>query len=112
MTTEREQLYDSLFTVEVKSIAGAYDFIESKINIMDMNGILSLNSNTKALKNINELFVCDRSGKIVLRETFFGESNVIIDLSFLTNGLYYLRYEYEPDKWLNGKVFLVRQWGF
>ena len=54
MTIEQEQLYDSLFTVEVKSITGAYDFIESKINIMDMNGILSFNSNIKALKNIKK----------------------------------------------------------
>ena len=64
MTIEKAQLYDSLFTVEVKSITGAYDYIESKINIMDMNGILALNSNSKAIKNIkNEYKILKKFSK-------------------------------------------------
>ena len=54
MTNEMKQLYESLFTIEVKSIVGAYDYIGNKINIMDMNGTLSFATDSKALKNINK----------------------------------------------------------
>ncbi len=58
--------------------------------------------------NIGEIFLSDITGKTLDRvEVQKGES-FQIDLSPYTNGIYFLRYEYESDKWLNGKVILER----
>lgn len=76
MTIEKTQLYDSLFTVEVKSIVGAYDFIESKINIMDKNGILAYNTDSKAIKNIKKEYK-------ILKKYCKGKIDINIDNVYL-----------------------------
>lgn len=58
--------------------------------------------------NIKELFVADITGKIIFRIENSNMRLLTIDLSDFPNGLYFIKYEYEPDKWLNGKFVLQR----
>lgn len=58
--------------------------------------------------NIGEIFLSDVSGKVLERYEVKSEKAFQIDLTAYANGIYFLRYEYEPDKWLNGKVILER----
>lgn len=59
-------------------------------------------------QNIGEIFLSDISGKVLERYDVKQDKSFKIDLSPYANGIYFLRYEYETDKWLNGKVILER----
>ncbi len=59
-------------------------------------------------ENIGEIFLSDISGKVLERYEATKNKSFQIDLSPYANGIYFLRYEYEADKWLNGKVILER----
>lgn len=62
----------------------------NKINIYPnpTNNILYINS----LNQFNEYSVYDNSGKIILHKNTCGIKNLQIDFSFLTNGIYYLKF--------------------
>lgn len=68
------------------------------------HGIVNIESN----KGIKEIFICDLSGKIVQRETFNKAHSMKIDISGYPIGTYIISYEYDNDKWLSGKIVLVR----
>ena len=55
-----------------------------------------------------ELYVTDITGKVLSKYTIAGDGSVVLDLSPLANGMYLIRYEYEPEKFLTGRVMLVR----
>ncbi len=57
---------------------------------------------------IEELFICDISGKIIFRVENSNQKSLRVDLSDLPNGIYFIKYEYEPEKWLVGKFILSR----
>lgn len=57
---------------------------------------------------IGEIFLCDVSGKILERYAVKENESFTIDLSAYANGMYFLRYEYDANKWLSGKVILQR----
>ena len=57
---------------------------------------------------ISELYICDLSGKIIQRHLIEGESRLDIDISSFPTGIYLARYEYEKDKWLTGKILLIK----
>ncbi len=57
---------------------------------------------------IGEIFLCDVSGKILERYAVKENETFQIDLSVYANGMYFLRYEYDVNKWLSGKVILQR----
>ncbi|MBX7240501.1 MAG: T9SS type A sorting domain-containing protein [Bacteroidia bacterium] len=59
-------------------------------------------------ENIGEIYLSDISGKVLEQYQATKNKSFQIDLSPYSNGIYFLRYEYEPDKWLNGKVILDR----
>lgn len=59
-------------------------------------------------ENVGEIFLSDISGKVLERYDAAIDKKFEIDLSAYANGIYFLRYEYETDKWLNGKVILER----
>jgi len=56
---------------------------------------------------MNELFVADITGKVLQRYEREEESLITVDISEFPNGIYLLRYEYETDKWMSGKVILA-----
>jgi hypothetical protein len=56
---------------------------------------------------MNELFVADITGKVLQRYEREDESLITVDISEFPNGIYLLRYEYEADKWMSGKVILA-----
>lgn len=56
---------------------------------------------------MNELFVADITGKVLQRYERKGEELITVDISEFPNGIYLLRYEYAPDKWMSGKVVLA-----
>jgi hypothetical protein len=56
---------------------------------------------------MNELFVADITGKVLQRYERTAESLITVDISEFPNGIYLLRYEYEADKWMSGKVILA-----
>jgi len=58
--------------------------------------------------SIKELFIADITGKIIYRIENSNMQMLTIDLSHLPNGWYFIKYEYAPDKWLNGKFILQR----
>lgn len=54
------------------------------------------------------LLVTDLSGKLLERHTIPKNGNLQFDLSRYPAGTYYLKCEYEKDRWLSGKVILVK----
>lgn len=66
------------------------------------------NLNIEVEDKIGELFLCDLSGKVLERYDLKNLPSLEIDISAYANGIYFLRYEYAPDKWLSGKVILER----
>ena len=76
MTHEMKRLYDSLFTVEVKSIVGAYTYIETKIDDLEFNGTLTYDMDIKELKNIKREYK-------VLRKYLKGKRETNIDEVYL-----------------------------
>lgn len=54
-----------------------------------------------------ELFIADVSGKIIFRLENSNQNRIFIDLSRYPTGVYYLMYQYKPDKWLKGKIVLM-----
>ncbi len=59
------------------------------------------------LGKAENLFISDISGKIIYKLDFGFNDYVNIDLSKFTSGVYYIMYEYKPDKWLKGKIILM-----
>ncbi len=66
-------------------------------------GVLNIEISGK----INELYLADISGKVLSRYLIEGKQVYQIDLSEFPSGIYFLRYFY-GERWLNGKVLLVR----
>ena len=66
------------------------------------NGVL----NIELQQDIKELFIADITGKIIYRIENTSNRLITVDLTSFSNGYYFIRYEYEPDKWLNGKFIL------
>jgi len=62
--------------------------------------------NIELKQDIKELFIADITGKIIYRIENSSNKLISIDLTSFPNGYYFIRYEYEPDKWLNGKFIL------
>jgi len=56
---------------------------------------------------IEELFVSDLTGKIIQRYEIKASNFVILNIAEFPNGIYFIRYEYKPDKWMSGKILLV-----
>ena len=54
MNNEMKKLYENLESVEIKSIAKAYDYLGNEINSLDMKGLLSYEMTVKSLKTINK----------------------------------------------------------
>lgn len=65
--------------------------------------------NVEILGKIVDLFLTDNAGKILQRiETNSAEPSIRLDLSEFPNGLYLLRYYYEKERSVIGKVILNR----
>lgn len=62
----------------------------------------------EVFEDIKELFISDITGKIVFKIENSQNKVLTVDLSKFPNGYYFIRYEYAPDKWLNGKFILER----
>jgi hypothetical protein len=54
-----------------------------------------------------ELFISDISGKVIYRISPNGKTELEIDLSSYPSGMYYIMYQYSPDKWIKGKIILM-----
>lgn len=57
---------------------------------------------------IDVLYVSDISGKLIQRNEVQGQEVVKLDLSMFPSGVYFIKYEYKPNKWASGKVILIR----
>jgi hypothetical protein len=64
--------------------------------------------NIESDKEINTLYLCDVTGKIVKRHLGEGAFQTTLDISELRRGIYFICYEYEKDKWMKGKIILTR----
>lgn len=62
--------------------------------------------NIELKQDLKELFIADITGKIIYRIENSSNRLITIDLTSFPNGYYFIRYEYAPDKWLNGKFIL------
>ena len=58
--------------------------------------------------DIKELFICDVAGKIVYRIENTRQRYLEVNLMDYPNGMYFIRYEYEPNKWASGKFLISR----
>ncbi|MBX3042588.1 MAG: VWA domain-containing protein [Candidatus Kapabacteria bacterium] len=56
---------------------------------------------------IEELFIADVTGKIIFRLEKKSSNKLFIDISKYPTGMYYIMYQYKPDKWLKGKIMLM-----
>lgn len=56
---------------------------------------------------INFIYLTDISGKILERHEVKSDTSML-DLSQYPVGIYFISYEYAPDKWQSGKVMLIR----
>jgi hypothetical protein len=63
--------------------------------------------NIELSNTAEELFIADISGKIIFRITPNGKTNLLVNLSEFTSGIYFLMYQYAPDKWIKGKIVLM-----
>lgn len=57
---------------------------------------------------VGDLYITDLTGKVLARYSIGSDGKTTLDLSELANGLYLLRYQYESDKFLTGKIILAR----
>ncbi|MEM0999174.1 MAG: carboxypeptidase-like regulatory domain-containing protein [Bacteroidota bacterium] len=57
---------------------------------------------------MGQLFVTDISGKLLLRQAMGNQKRSRIDLSGFPAGTYYLKYQYDDEHWLTGKVVVQR----
>jgi hypothetical protein len=55
-----------------------------------------------------EFFLCDISGKAVLRFEADPSGRTRVDLTQYPSGVYFLRYQYAPERWLSGRVVVQR----
>jgi hypothetical protein len=62
--------------------------------------------NIESETEIDYVYLCDISGKI-LEQHYANSNSFSLNLSGFPTGIYFIKYEYEPDKWLSGKVLLV-----
>ncbi|MFN0200338.1 MAG: T9SS type A sorting domain-containing protein, partial [Bacteroidia bacterium] len=65
-------------------------------------GILTVEINGK----MSEFYVADLTGKVLQRYEVNNQESITVDISEFANGIYLIRYEYETDKWMTGKVIL------
>ena len=54
-----------------------------------------------------ELFIADVNGKIIFRLENKGQNKLFINISEFPSGMYFIMYQYAPDKWLKGKLVLM-----
>ncbi len=54
-----------------------------------------------------DLYVCDISGKVLLRYTAALAGTTTVDVGNYPAGVYFIRYQYQPDKWVDGKFVVV-----
>ncbi len=59
-------------------------------------------------EELSDFYVCDVSGKIILRHSVSGETETTLDLTPYPMGVYFIRYEYKPDSWMTGRIVLIR----
>src|SRR5262249_37830439 len=57
---------------------------------------------------VKTLYITDLSGKIIQRYTATNDALIHADLSNFAVGTYFIKGEYAADKWVSGKVVLVR----
>ncbi|MEY4927433.1 MAG: hypothetical protein RI894_1869 [Bacteroidota bacterium] len=58
--------------------------------------------------SVGNIYLCDMNGKILSQIAIGGRPRMQFDLTDYPAGVYLLRYEYAPDKWLTSKIVKVR----
>jgi len=59
-------------------------------------------------REIHTVYLCDITGKIVMRHLGHGANRTTLDISNYRRGIYFLSYEYDKDKWMKGRIVLTR----
>ncbi|MBN1952430.1 MAG: carboxypeptidase-like regulatory domain-containing protein [Bacteroidales bacterium] len=67
-------------------------------------GLITIESDME----INTVYLCDITGKIVKRHFGNGTFRTTLDISDYRRGVYFISYEYDTDRWMRGKIILTR----
>ncbi len=62
----------------------------------------------KSEENIEEIFVTDLNGKLLMRRTGSRTQNFQLDISDFPSGVYVVKCHFDNDKWESGRIVLVR----